>query len=115
MAFGAAVPLAVLALVPVVGVDVGGARGRPGRLAGRRVVVVLVAVVVRVGFPVGGGRRWLLGGVWPVTNRGGHRRLLDGRNGGKGGFPAIKGWDAATGLGSPNFSKLASAAMAAVE
>ena len=39
----------------------------------------------------------------------------DGRNGGKGGFPAIKGWDAATGLGSPNFSKLASAAMAAVE
>ena len=36
----------------------------------------------------------------------------NGRNGGKGGFPAIPGWDAATGLGTPDFSKLSKAAMA---
>ena len=28
--------------------------------------------------------------------------------GGKNGFPAVKGWDAATGLGTPNFAALAS-------
>jgi tripeptidyl-peptidase-1 len=35
-----------------------------------------------------------------------------GRNGQKGGFPAVKGWDAATGLGTPDFEKLSAAAMA---
>ena len=35
-----------------------------------------------------------------------------GRNGLKGGFPAVKGWDAATGLGTPDFERLSAAAMA---
>lgn len=34
---------------------------------------------------------------------------------GKEGFAAIEGWDAATGLGTPNFPKLKAAAMAAVD
>ena len=44
-----------------------------------------------------------------------------GRNSGspnsaaKGGFPALKGWDPATGLGTPNFEALAAAAMAIVQ
>jgi len=31
------------------------------------------------------------------------------------GFTAVKGWDAATGFGTPNYEALAKAAMAAVE
>jgi hypothetical protein len=31
------------------------------------------------------------------------------------GFAAAKGWDAATGLGTPHFDKLLAAAMATVE
>lgn len=43
--------------------------------------------------------------------------VTHGRNSGspatsaKGGFPALKGWDPATGLGTPNFAALAAAAM----
>ena len=38
--------------------------------------------------------------------------LGDNRGEGKVGFEAAKGWDAATGLGTPNFEKLAKAAIA---
>ena len=38
--------------------------------------------------------------------------LGDNRGEGKNGFPAAAGWDAATGLGTPNYAALAKAAMA---